>query len=138
MGNEKVVLILQVLDINGNIQSIRGEYALFVESLISAAEAKQTSDLEASQKTALEKLIEENEIKKLEKLANDLGKAREKLQAAESKLLQLTDLLDQTIDLRNAAKDRSSVASDSLEFAVQEYAKTVSQMTKIISQVKRN
>ncbi len=138
MGNEKVVLTLQVLDINGNIQSIRGEYALFVESLMSAAEAKQTSDLEASQKTALEKLIEENEIKRLEKLANDLVKAREKLQAAESKLLELTDLLEQTIDLRNAAKDRSSVASDSLEFAVQEYAKTVSQITKIISQVQRN
>lgn len=137
-GESIIVLLLQVLDVNGNNQSARAEYSLKVTSLVSAAEAKQTSEKEAIEKALLDKLSKEENEKKLNELNKLLSAAQVRVQTATSRLEKAEESLAEMTDSYSAAKDRSNTVMGSLSQVLNEYVQINQLITNLLKKTKKN
>jgi len=137
IGNQKNILILQILDVNSATHSARTEFLVNVSDLSSAAETKIKLESENEIKKIQDKIYQDTQNRLLEQLKSSLLVAEENLKNAEIKANRSSDRLDQITDSYNASKDKSIVVSAALFNAVKEYMQVINSLAQLLKKLRK-
>jgi len=135
VGNQKNILSLQVLDVNGVNHSARAEFFVNVDNLSSAAETKIKIESENEIKKLQDKFYQDTQNRLLNQLKSLLLSAQEKLESAERKAWNSQDKLEEMTDSYSASRDNSSLISVNFSDAVAEYTKLLKLQSKLLKEL---
>jgi len=135
VGNQKNILSLQVLDVNGVNHSARAEFFVNVDNLSSAAETKIKIDGETKNKELQDKFYQDTQNRLLNQLNSLLLSAQKKLESAERKAWNSQDKLEEMTDSYSASRDNSSLISVNFSDAVAEYTKLLQLQSKLLKEL---